>query len=58
MWKTDKDGKILNEPDHYLSDFCDASRYAFSSLIPAIQRREYVSSMPTRQARVKANPAV
>ena len=58
MWKTDKDGKILNEPDHYLSDFCDASRYAFSSLIPAIQRREYVASMPTRQARVKANPAV
>lgn len=31
LWKTDKDGKILNEPDHYLSDAMDAVRYAFNS---------------------------
>ncbi len=58
MWKTDRDGKILNEPDHYLSDFCDSTRYAFSSLIPAIQRREFVSTLPQRQSRVKMNPAI
>jgi len=30
LWKTDKDGKILNEPDHYLSDAMDSVRYAFN----------------------------
>lgn len=58
MWKTDRNGKILSEPDHFFSDFCDASRYAFSSLIPTIQRREFAASLPIRQARVKTNPAV
>ena len=31
MWKIDKDGKILNVPDHYLSDSMDAIRYGLSS---------------------------
>jgi len=30
LWKVDKDGKILNEPDHYLSDAMDAIRYGMS----------------------------
>jgi phage terminase large subunit len=30
LWKTDKDGKIINEPDHFLSDAMDAVRYGLS----------------------------
>lgn len=32
LWKIDKNGKILNEPDHYLSDMMDAIRYGMSSM--------------------------
>jgi len=32
LWKTDRDGKILDVPDHYLSDTMDATRYGFESL--------------------------
>ena len=31
MWKVDKDGKMLNVPDHFLSDQMDAIRYGLSS---------------------------
>lgn len=34
MWKTDRDGNILDIPDHYLSDAMDAVRYGFESLRP------------------------
>lgn len=34
MFKVDKDGKILNVPDHYLSDAMDAGRYGMESLKP------------------------
>ena len=34
LFKTDKDGKILNEPDHFLSDAMDAVRYGLSSYKP------------------------
>ena len=30
MWKIDKDGKILNDPDHFLSDAMDSVRYGLS----------------------------
>lgn len=33
MWKTDKDGKILNVPEHEYSHAMDAIRYALTSLI-------------------------
>lgn len=32
LWKTDKNGKILNEPEHTFSHSMDAIRYAFSTL--------------------------
>lgn len=31
LWKTDKDGKIINEPEHAFSHSMDAIRYGFSS---------------------------
>lgn len=33
LWETDKDGKILNIPEHAFSHSMDAGRYAMSSLI-------------------------
>lgn len=36
MWQTDKDGNILDKPDHYLSDAMDALRYGLESLRPRI----------------------
>jgi phage terminase large subunit len=32
LWKTDKDGKILNEPEHTFSHSMDAIRYALTSI--------------------------
>ena len=31
LWKTDRDGKILNEPEHHFSHSMDGIRYGFSS---------------------------
>lgn len=33
LWEVDKDGKILNEPEHQYSHSMDAIRYAFVSLL-------------------------
>jgi phage terminase large subunit len=33
LWETDRDGKILNEPEHQYSHGMDAIRYALSSII-------------------------
>ena len=35
LWKTDKNGKIINEPDHLFSHSMDAIRYAMESNKPA-----------------------
>jgi phage terminase large subunit len=32
LWATDKNGRILNEPEHTWSDLLDAARYSFSNL--------------------------
>jgi phage terminase large subunit len=34
LWKTDKDGKILNEPEHQFKHSMDAISYAFDSYKP------------------------
>jgi phage terminase large subunit len=38
MWKTDRDGKILGVPDHYMSDACDAIRYGLETFRPREER--------------------
>ena len=40
LWMTDRDGKILNEPEHQYSHSMDAIRYSLCSLIPIIQKQE------------------
>lgn len=40
LWATDKNGKILNEPEHTFSHSMDAIRYGFSFLSSVIAREE------------------
>ncbi len=37
MWKTDKDGNILNIPDHFWSDGMDAAGYGLESQRPRVE---------------------
>lgn len=48
LWETDKDGKILNEPEHEFSHTMDAIRYAMSSIIkkPKINIPEASKPLP------------
>jgi phage terminase large subunit len=39
LWMTDRDGKILNEPEHQFSHAMDAIRYAITSLFTQLERR-------------------
>ena len=32
LWKTDKNGKIINEPEHQFSHSMDAIRYGFNGM--------------------------
>jgi phage terminase large subunit len=44
LWMTDKDGKVLNEPEHQFSHSMDAIRYGFSFLpndVAKQQEKEY-----------------
>jgi len=57
LWETDREGRILNEPEHLWSHSMDAIRYAMSSLVPMIQRQEMIANMPRYQHKEIANPA-
>lgn len=59
MWATDRLGNFLspNEPDHLWSDAMDAVRYGMSSLIPLIQRRDFINNMPKYGQKERKNPA-
>lgn len=57
MWETDKDGRRLNEPEHLWSHSMDAFTYAMSSLVPMIQRRDMLETMPRFEQRARPNPA-
>lgn len=57
LWETDKDGRVLNEPEHYYSHSMDAIRYAVISLTPVIRRKEFVDSLPRYYQVPKPNPA-
>lgn len=59
LWDTDKDGKILNAPNHFLSDCMDAVRYGIVSLAPIITRNDFINNIPIIVGQHKAgvNPA-
>lgn len=45
LWAKDKDGRYTGETDG-ADDCLDAARYGMLSLIPLIQRREFISNLP------------
>lgn len=57
LWETDKEGRTLNVPEHLWSHSMDAIRYAMSSLIPMIQRRDMINNMPRISYKERENPA-
>lgn len=58
MWETDKEGVVLNVPEHLWSHSMDACRYAMTSLISMIQRRIMLQNAPRLvDERTRKNPA-
>lgn len=57
MWQTDKDGRIINEPDHTWSHGMDAFMYGLASLVPLIKRKEMFDMMPRYAQKERQNPA-
>lgn len=53
LWKTDKDGKILNEPEHQYSHSMDAIRYGMDGLSVNIfaEMRQHASVHRTRESK-------
>lgn len=48
LWETDKDGKILNEPEHAFSHTMDAIRYALSSIVKRPSFTPFKASEPAK----------
>lgn len=57
MWNMDRDGRVLNEPNHDYSDMMDAIRYAINSLASIKRRQEFIYNLPMRVDAKKPNPA-
>jgi phage terminase large subunit len=57
LWKIDKEGAILMEPEDGNDHCLDAVRYAMASLIPIIRRDDYIKSLPIRRNMKHTNPA-
>jgi phage terminase large subunit len=57
LWMTDKDGRIMNEPEGIWNHHMDGIRYAMSSLIPYLQRMDLIKNMPRLYQKKKVNPA-
>ena len=57
LFETDKDGRTLNEPEHLWSHSMDSTRYAMSSLVPMIQRKDMLERMPRYAQKPRLNPA-
>jgi len=57
LWLTDKDGRIINEPDHLWSHSMDAAMYAIQSCVPMIKRQEILNMLPQLDRKPKPNPA-
>ena len=46
LWFKDKNGRYTHEPEGIWNHHMDGIRYAMSSLIPTIQRKELIDNMP------------
>jgi phage terminase large subunit len=57
LWQTDKDGRIINEPEHIWSHSMDAFMYGLASLVPIIKRKELIDALPRYNETKQINPA-
>lgn len=57
LWQTDKDGRVLNEPESGNNHLMDALKYALITLIPVIRTEEIRSHIPIFERKKKLNPA-
>lgn len=57
LWQTDRDGRVLNEPEPLWDHAMDAIRYAITSLAPIKRREEIINSLPPVYREPKNNPA-
>jgi len=57
LWEVDKNGRVENTPEKGFDHSLDAIRYAVTTLIPVIQREEFVSAIPIFASKKKSNPA-
>ena len=58
MWKVDKNGRIINEPDHSYSDACDALRYGLSHFWRFDEKEEDYGRAVASFAGVSRTPAI
>lgn len=57
-WKVDSEGETLAGIPKEGNDHClDAVRYAMSSLVPVMQRRQMLDDMPRHQTKERRNPS-
>lgn len=57
LWMRDKDGRIINEPDHLWSHSMDAFMYALQSVAPIITQRNILDSLPRMPRMERKMPA-
>lgn len=58
LWGTDKDGRILNTPEHLWSHAMDAFMYGINSVVPILQKRDMLANMPRyANTTTRKNPA-
>lgn len=56
LWEVDKDGRVLNVPEHTWSHSMDAFMYGLVSCAPMIQRKQMFDMMPKYQTKARVNP--
>ena len=56
LWFKDKNGRYTHEPEGIWNHHMDGIRYAMSSLIPTIQRKELIDNMPRLFRSPRKNP--
>lgn len=58
LWITDKDNRVLNEPEHTFSHSMDAIRYGMMSITPIIRQKEHWLHLARQTFDDPRNPAL
>lgn len=57
LWRQDREGRLMNEPEHEFSHSMNAIEYAMTTLAPVKQREQMMRDMPRYERRKQSNPA-